>query len=147
MFDASKLYEEVPLSAAGEASRRLEHFKHPTQFPVHRRQLESDLRAIEYRLNMSVWGHFVPDLRAPTPEEGSDLVKRFPSIVNDLIAASTLRYLIVNLTRLEGEAKVAQEKEWGRTAEENAEKADREAFDAFEVSEREKRFHKWRKER
>lgn len=147
MFDASKIYEDVPLSAAGDASRRLEHFNNPTAFPVRRQQLERDLKAIEYRLNMLAWSHYVSDLPAPTPEEGSELLKRFPEFDKDAIEAATLRYLLENLTRLEGEAKVEQEREWVRTANANAEKEDREAFDAFEASEREKRFQAWRRRR
>jgi len=147
MFDASKVYEEVPLHAAGEASRRLEQLKDPSKFAVQRVQFEHDLKAIEYRLNYQVWGHYVADLRAPTLEEGGELIKRLPSIEPDLIAASTLRYLLANLTRLEGEAKIAQEQEWDRIAKDDAEKSDREAFDAYEASEREKRFTEWRKRR
>jgi hypothetical protein len=143
MFDASKVYGDVPLSAAGEASRRLEHFKDPLQFSVQRRQLQHDLQAIVFRLNFIVWGHYIPDLPAPTSEEASDLVKRFPSIGPDLIEAAMLRYLLVELTRLEREAKVAQEKEWDRIAAEEAEKSDREAFDAYEASQRDKRFRNW----
>jgi len=147
MFDASKVYEEVPLHAAGEASRRLEHLKNPALFQVQRQQFERDLNAIAYRLNHQVWGHYVADLPAPTLEEGRELIKQRPSIEPDLIEASTLRYLLDNLTRLEGEAKIAQEKEWDRIAKDDAEKSDREAFDAYEASEREKRFTEWRKRR
>lgn len=147
MFDVSKAYSEVPLRVAGETSRRLVRFDDPLTFPVIRKQLESDLLAIEYRLNMQVWGHFVTGLRTPTSEESSSLLQRFngSAFDRDLTEAAVLRYLLDNLTRLEGEAKIAQDKEWDRIAAEKVEKEEREAFDAFEVREREKRFKEWRK--
>lgn len=149
MFDASKVYSDVPLRVAGEASRRLARFQDAQSFPTIRKQLESDLLAIECRLSMQVWGHFAADLPGPTPEEASALLQRFarPAFDRDLTEASVLRYLLDNLTRLEGEAKIEQEKEWDRVAAEREAQSEREAFEAFETEEREKRFKKWRKRR
>jgi len=150
MFDASKVYDEVPLRVAGETSRRLVRIKDPVSFPLTRITLERELLAIAYRLNTQAWGHFVTDLPAPTPEQSSELLNRFSSghaFERDACEAAVLRYLLDNLTRLEAEAKVEQEKEWDRIAAEKAAKEEREAFEAFEIRDREKRFKRWRNRR
>ena len=149
MFDASKVYDLPPLSAKADADTRLEQMSNPLGIPANKASLEQQLRELEYRLNFQAWGHWPQELPAPTQEQGAELLKRLSSrsFERDAIGAAAIRYMLRSLSQINTNAKVKQEKEWDRQLEVNAEKNDREAFEAHEASDREKRFQQWRKQR
>jgi hypothetical protein len=149
MFDASKIYDTVPLNAMHIVEKRLGSMQNPAAFTLNKKLLQQELYQVEHRCNVAAWGSHASNLPAPTPEEGAELLKRVssPSFTRDAIEAVSLRYILNGLEVLNRDDRAKHEKAWKQTHDAEAEKEDREAFDAFEASEREQRFQQWRKRR
>lgn len=149
MFDASKIYDEVPENALAETYQRLNRIDNPLSYKFHKTLLERELYQIEFRCNMVAWGYHAADLPTPTSEEAAELLKKLssPSFIRDAIEAASLRYMLAHVDRLILESRRKYHEEWDRIDAENAAKKEREAFEAHEASEREKRFKRWRNRR
>ena len=149
MFDASKIYDTVPLSERPTVERRLTNMQNPASLALNRQLLRQELYQIEYRCNMAAWGQHAFDLPAPSAEEGAELLKRLssPSFIRDAIEAVSVRYVLNGLDVLDRDDRAKHQKAWEQSSAAEGEKTEREAFDAFEASEREKRFQDWRNRR
>lgn len=146
MFDASKIYDTVPLSALPFAEKRLNGMQNPLSLALNKKLLQQELYQIEYRCNMTAWGQHSIDLPAPTEDQGAELLKRLssPAFIRDAIDAVSIRYVLNGLDDVHRRDRAKHEKEWEQANAAETEKRDREAFDAHETSQREKRFLQWR---
>lgn len=146
MFDASKIYAELPEAGRLNAEHRLIGIeKNPQAFALHQTVLKQELWQAEYRCNMAAWGQHVCDLPAPTDEERTELLKSRPAFLKDAIEAAICRHLLAQLDMLTSRERKKHEQEWDQANAAETEKNARDAFDQFEAAEREKRFQQWRK--